>query len=239
MPFTRYLLAAGAACLLTGTAGAQVFEGGDAGQTPGSAQNAAIGTPGSPITTINGTIGTHNDADLYKIYISSPSTFSASVTTISKLFGRGQLDTALFLFSSSGAALGGNDDADESTRESILPAGDAAYSSRNPGFYYLGISLFENEPVNSKREPIFVEEIDSNRFSVRGPASGLQLASLFNFDNNAYGGDDDTGSYIISLTGASAAPGAVPEPATWAMMIAGFAAAGMALRRRRPVAALA
>jgi hypothetical protein len=39
----------------------------------------------------------------------------------------------------------------------------------------------------------------------------------------------------ISVVDTSA--GAVPEPATWALMIAGFGAAGSALRRRRPVAA--
>ncbi|MBT9470025.1 MAG: PEPxxWA-CTERM sorting domain-containing protein [Pseudomonadota bacterium] len=43
-----------------------------------------------------------------------------------------------------------------------------------------------------------------------------------------------------NITFGSATPGsAVPEPATWAMMIAGFGMAGAALRRRRQVALLA
>ncbi len=37
----------------------------------------------------------------------------------------------------------------------------------------------------------------------------------------------------------AAATGAVPEPATWALMIMGFGAAGAVLRRRRPVAYVA
>jgi hypothetical protein len=37
----------------------------------------------------------------------------------------------------------------------------------------------------------------------------------------------------------SAAPGAVPEPATWALMIAGFGLTGAAMRRRRVTAAVA
>lgn len=41
----------------------------------------------------------------------------------------------------------------------------------------------------------------------------------------------------ISLTAVGAAPGAVPEPATWAMMMAGFGAMGAALRRRQTGAA--
>ena len=36
--------------------------------------------------------------------------------------------------------------------------------------------------------------------------------------------------------GAPAATGAVPEPATWAMMLVGFGAVGGALRRRQKVA---
>lgn len=37
----------------------------------------------------------------------------------------------------------------------------------------------------------------------------------------------------------AATPGAVPEPATWMMMLAGFALTGAAMRRRRPLLATA
>ena len=37
----------------------------------------------------------------------------------------------------------------------------------------------------------------------------------------------------------AATPGAVPEPATWMMMLAGFALTGAAMRRRRPLLAAA
>ena len=48
-----------------------------------------------------------------------------------------------------------------------------------------------------------------------------------------------SGSYILahSLTVAGAATGAVPEPATWAMMMLGFGAMGASLRRRAKVTA--
>ncbi|MBL8770194.1 MAG: PEP-CTERM sorting domain-containing protein [Phenylobacterium sp.] len=42
---------------------------------------------------------------------------------------------------------------------------------------------------------------------------------------------------IVTITEVADATGAVPEPATWALMILGFGAAGSALRRRRPLAA--
>jgi hypothetical protein len=50
------------------------------------------------------------------------------------------------------------------------------------------------------------------------------------------------GSYIVAAgtaTGALAATSAVPEPATWAMMIGGFAMVGAGMRMRRRKAALA
>ena len=49
-------------------------------------------------------------------------------------------------------------------------------------------------------------------------------------------GNDNIGIVIDNL---SLSVGPVPEPATWAMMIAGFGLAGMAARRRRPAVAIA
>ena len=40
----------------------------------------------------------------------------------------------------------------------------------------------------------------------------------------------------VARLGAGAASGAVPEPATWAMMLIGFGAAGVSLRRRNRTA---
>jgi hypothetical protein len=48
-------------------------------------------------------------------------------------------------------------------------------------------------------------------------------------------GDDNHDDFIVRV---DVAP-AVPEPASWAMMLTGFAAAGVALRRRRRTTALA
>ena len=55
---------------------------------------------------------------------------------------------------------------------------------------------------------------------------------LSNYDDDAFVGLSE-----VQFQGATA--GAVPEPATWAMMITGFGLAGTALRRRRNVAAAA
>jgi hypothetical protein len=52
------------------------------------------------------------------------------------------------------------------------------------------------------------------------------------FDNFALGGRTLTGQVVLGHSAASLA-GAVPEPATWATMVAGFALAGAALRGSR------
>jgi hypothetical protein len=63
----------------------------------------------TPITKIRGTIGGANDVDVYAIYISDPSTFSA--TTI----GGTTLDTALWLFDEDGKGVVYNDDNPDAT----------------------------------------------------------------------------------------------------------------------------
>ena len=69
-----------------------------------------------------------------------------------------------------------------------------------------------------------------------GASSTLTLSFIDTTDTHAF---NDLAMDDISLTGPSPA-GAVPEPGTWAMLLAGLGAAGAALRsRRRSAAALA
>lgn len=76
--------------------------------------------------------------------------------------------------------------------------------------------------------------------TIANPGTGI----FYYFDDGAFG---VAGVYDSVLLGASqagrltvtdlgGAGGAVPEPATWAMMIIGFGAAGSMIRRRRAVA---
>ena len=63
--------------------------------------------------------------------------------------------------------------------------------------------------------------------------SGLTNVFYIGYDD-IITGDDNHDDFIVRV---DVAP-AVPEPATWAMMLTGFAAAGVALRRRRRTAQL-
>ncbi len=57
------------------------------------------------------------------------------------------------------------------------------------------------------------------------------------FDN--YLSDTVNVDAFLDNVSVNALPGAVPEPATWAMMIGGFALAGAAMRRRKTAVSFA
>ena len=60
-------------------------------------------------------------------------------------------------------------------------------------------------------------------------ASGLRVPAL-SFGTGTFGGGND---FFKAWGSTDAGVPPIPEPATWAMMLLGFGAAGFALRRRR------
>lgn len=214
----------GTFALATASLHAQNYaEIGDAGQTIGTGQTTGP-TSGQGLTTITGTIATGTDADLFMITITAPTTFSATTT----FGGLTLLDTALFLFNSSGVAIYTNDDASGTAIQSTLPSGSGFTMSLAPGTYFLGISLSGNEPINLNGQLLFAAYINGDPTSVRGAAGGVNPNTLSNF--NGLTSFSEMGAYRIDLTSTQTA---VPEPSTTALCLAGAGAIGVWLRKKR------
>jgi hypothetical protein len=78
----------------------------------------------------------------------------------------------------------------------------------------------------------------ANRVAINGTIPGLSIGAgqVFGIrwvDTDSSGSDDGMAIDDLTMTLTTAIPAAVPEPASWAMMLGGFGLVGGALRRRR------
>jgi hypothetical protein len=106
-----------------------VHGGGDAADLPGTAPTVDLN---GSVSQIRGTLGT-NDADMYKIHLCAPGSFSASTV------GGTTVDTQLFVFNSNGTGVVMDDDeVGGTTLQSRLTSNFT--SSLPAGDYYLAVS---------------------------------------------------------------------------------------------------
>ena len=94
------------------------------------------------------------------------------------------------------------------------------FSGRTVNFYdvlFGGVSLFS--ATNSAA-------FGYTNFSTTATALGVSTDLAFNFRH-------DPSLFALDNVSVTAVNGAVPEPATWAMMLIGFGAMGVSMRRRR------
>ena len=215
--------------------GATVYnEVGDAGDSLATAQTTT--NTMQTFDQIQGTLSpTAGDAvDMYKIFITGGGDFSA------KTIGGVAFDSELYLFDSTGKGVYANDDTNGFLTPSVLPANNPL-TPTVAGYYYLAISQCCDQPLSADG-PIF-QDVDGNQIThelLSGP-TGVGGASPLTSFSGGFDQGPGGGAYTIFLTGASlASGGAVPEPSTWAMMLAGFAGLGYAgYRVRRNSAAVA
>lgn len=83
-------------------------------------------------------------------------------------------------------------------------------------------------------------ELDGLTTVLTASASGLMVGSQYSLTFNIFDTGDSGYDSAVFIQGGTIGtvpvpPGAVPEPATWAMMIGGFGLAGAAMRRRRRI----
>lgn len=213
----RFALGAVLAFALSLSAHAQVFtEGGDAGATLATANQPDVGR----LLAIQGSLLSDTDADLFRIFVNDPSTFSA--TTV----GGTSLDTSLFLLNWNGSPAYLNDDDPSGLfLQSTLSAANFTTPLMR-GYYYLGVAASGFEPENINGQLLFAPFILSAT-ETRGPATGLSPDTLFDF--TSLSGTGESGAYTVKLEGV----GAVPEPSAYGLVAGCGLALGVVVSRRR------
>lgn len=187
------------------------------------------GTPGTQVGAIRGSLTSlapvnmtpRYQVDLFKIFISDASAFSASTMSLA--------DTALFLFDDQGRGVYMNDDEPSGlSLLSLLPASDPA-SPIQSGFYFLGIALGSYLPYDATNLALFLTGGFTDVLAGDSNADPLAYwdATYDSFEESPY-------SYEIGLTGVltSALVTQVPEPGSLALLLLGaLAIAGLRSRR--------
>jgi hypothetical protein len=160
-------------------------------------------------------------ADMYEIMITSPTTFSATVT------GNGNnplVNSALYLFDSAGDGLFGNDNISGGNSLSAIPLGTTNLLSA--GLYYILITTSGNLPAHNATN-LFGDL--TNTTIVQAALSALKINGYNTSGTTPNPGDTGKG-YDIVLTGAGFAE--TPEPATVALIGGGLLALGIYKRSR-------
>lgn len=182
----RALWAFTTACALFAGAWAQTwFEQGDAGDLPETAQSTGSGT----LTEIQGNLDV-NDVDMYAIYITDPSAFSASTV------GGATWDTQLWLFDADGKGVVSEDDT--GGLQSTIDNTNGCIPE--PGVYYLAITRFNKDPLGCNDGFLWLFN-DNN--CANGSESTSRVASWTTSSAAA-------GAYTITLTGVEGATAGDP-----------------------------
>ncbi len=172
---------------------------------------AALSATAASATTFSGTFTQDDGKAGFAFYVAAPTVLTITSTG----YAAGGLDPVLSLYDAAGNAVDFNDD------NGVNPDSQLIETTLTTGRYRVFLTQYDNF----------------------GPAS---LALPFNFEGQHnfrggfidYYGNQRTGFWSLDITGGFAAT-AVPEAATWGMMIAGFGLVGAAARRRRTVVSVA
>jgi len=208
---------------------------GDAGPLPATAQ--MIWGDNQSLDVIFGNLSNRNGADMYKILITDPFNFTATVMP-DPFDTDSQVIPQIFLFDGAGLPLAGGFGA--FVAEATLPPW---FSPDVPGFYYLMVDSVGRDPIftttrpngTQKKLPLFCSDPFTPAF---WPCLGAETQPIVGYKGQGlYAGSNDgpyvDGTYAIALTGATA-PAPVPEPGTVFLFLsgAGLLLAGKKRRHR-------
>ena len=174
-------------------------EVGEAGDLPAIAQ---VPVGGGPLLTINGTLLTGGDADMYCINIPAGVAFSATTCAGTAL------DTQLWLFNPGGLGITFDDDD---------PAGCGLQSTitgvfvPGPGNYYVTVSRYNWDALDPGGLAMWLDTPYNVERTPDGPGAAGPVAS---WAGSAVTG----GAYSIFLSGAVYCTASAVEPATWGVI---------------------
>ncbi len=167
-----------------------------------------------------GNFQTGNDVQLFNFTVGTASnvtlrtwSYAGGTNAAGTVIARGGFDPILALFDSAGAFINQNDDGGANV------AADSATGSRYDTFLQAALA-----PGNYT-----VSVMAYSNF-----ANGPNLSDGFR-NSGSFGGRATNWAFDILNVDVATQAGAVPEPASWMMMIAGFGAIGSTLRRSKKV----
>jgi len=179
-------------------------------------------------TSFVGTLSDPNQVLLFNFTVGSASTvtlrtwsYAGGVNAAGQTISRGGFDPILALFDSTGANIAQNDDGGSNVAaDAITGAHFDTFLSQllNPGTYTVSVMAFSNFANGPNL---------SNGF--RGGGSFTDVTG--NARTNAWAFD------VLNVGSVTQVGGAVPEPATWALMLVGFGAVGWRMRRGHRITA--
>ena len=189
--------------------GVTYTEATDVGALPGNAADLT----GMTFDLITGYAGA-GDVDMFKVYITDPTGFSAST------YGS-DLDTQLQLFDAAGLGIYANDDISGEIGPSELPVNDP-WGPKTTGAYYLAVSQWAADPLSAGQLEIF----DGMWDELMGPTGPGGANPITEWE---IGGGQVEQYYQINLTGVGQPSGDMPTlPVPGSALLCGL---GLALTR--------
>ncbi len=205
-PVCSTILMAGILFSNTSTA-ATWQEQGDAGSLLNSAQSIlGVGN----VETIEGKISARSDVDLYKIYISDPSAFSAVVSGGGDVAGDTDWDSKLWLFDENGLGIYANDDAvNRNEADAGLPSSHAL-GPQVAGNYFLAISDDDVSPFSGPTLNDLIFAVSNSPYTaILAPTGGGSTSPLTDWRSaSSTVIDYANANYSIALNGAELVPSA-------------------------------